>query len=61
MIPYEKKECVKTLFFDSIPIENYVVPFLHVEISVGSKIVYSYFEWNNKWNCTNKWWRNKYN
>ena len=39
-----EKGCVKELLFDSAPIENYLFPLLHVEISVGKKIVHSYFE-----------------
>ena len=39
---------VKVLLFDSIPIENYIFSLLHVEIGVGNKIVYSYFECINE-------------
>ena len=38
---YKKKECIKTLLFDYIPIENYIMFLLHTEIGVGNKIVYS--------------------
>ena len=44
---YEKKY-VKTLLFDFVPIENYILTLLHARIGVGNKIVYSYFEWINK-------------
>ena len=46
MTPYEKKGCVKTLLFDSVPIEIFF-SFFHVKIGVGNKIVYSYFEQSN--------------
>ena len=39
-----KKGRVRTLIFDSIPIENYSFPLLHTEIGTGNKIVHSYFE-----------------
>ena len=39
-----EKGCVKTLLFDSVPIENYIFPLLHVEISISKKIVHSYLE-----------------
>ena len=48
MISYEKKGSVKTLLFDSIPIENYIFSLLHAEISVGNKIVHTYFDWINE-------------
>ena len=43
-----KKGCVKTLLFDSIPIENYIFSLLHAEIGVGNKRNYSTFEWINE-------------
>ena len=43
-----KKDYVKTLLFDSIPIENYIFSLLYVEIGVGNKTVYSYFELINE-------------
>ena len=43
-----EERCVKTLLFDSIPIENYICSLLHVEIGDGNKIVYSYFESTNE-------------
>ena len=45
MTSYEKKGSVKKLLFDSVPIENYIVALLHVEIGVGNKIVYTSFDW----------------
>ena len=33
-----KKGSVKTLLFDSVPIENYIFSLLHAEISVGDKL-----------------------
>ena len=48
MTSYEKKGSVKKLLFDSVPIENYIVALLHVEIGVGNKIVYTYFDWINE-------------
>ena len=48
MTPNEKKGCVKSLLFDSVPIKNYSFYLLRVEIGVGNKIIYSYFEWINK-------------
>ena len=48
MTPYEKKGCVKTLLFNSVPIENYIFSLLHTEIGVGNKIVYTYFDWITK-------------
>ena len=32
------------MLFDSAPIENYIFPLLHVEISISKKIVHSYLE-----------------
>ena len=40
-----KKYSVKTLLFDSIPNEDYIVSLLHAEIDVGNKIIYTYFDW----------------
>ena len=48
MIQYEKKGRVRTLIFDSIPIEIYFFPLPHTEIGTGNKIVHSYFEWINE-------------
>ena len=48
MTSSEKKGCVQTLLFDSVPIENQFFSLLHVEIGVGNKIIYSYFEWINE-------------
>ena len=45
MTSYEDKGSVKTLLFDSVPIENNIFSLLHVEIGVGKKIVYTYFDW----------------
>ena len=36
----KKKSSVKTLLFDSVPIENYIFPLLHAEIGVGNKKIY---------------------
>ena len=35
-----EERCVKTLLFDSIPIENYIFALLHAEVGVRNKIVY---------------------
>ena len=43
-----KKDYVKILLFDSIPIENYIFSLLYVEIGVGNKTVSSYFELINE-------------
>ena len=43
-----KKGSVKTLLFDSVPIENYVFSLLHAEIGVGNKIDYTHFDIINK-------------
>ena len=43
-----KKGSVKTLLFDSIPIENYIFLLFHAEICVWNKIVYTHFDWINK-------------
>ena len=48
MTSYEKNGNVKTLLFDSVPIENYIFSLLHAEIGVGNKIVYTYFDWINE-------------
>ena len=49
MIWHPIKKCsVKTLLFDSVPIENYIFSLLHAEICVGNKNIYTYFDWNNK-------------
>ena len=48
MTSYEKKGSVKTLLFDSIPIEYYIFSFFHVEIGVENKIVYTNFDYINK-------------
>ena len=38
MIWHPIKKCsVKTLLFDSVPIENYIFSLLHAEIDVGNK------------------------
>ena len=37
MIYYEIKGSVKTLLFNSVPIENYIFSLLHAEIGVGNK------------------------
>ena len=34
-VPYEKKNCVKTLIIDYVPIENYMFSLLHTKIGVG--------------------------
>ena len=44
----QKKGCVKTLLFDSVPIENYLISVLHAESDVGNKIMFPYFEWINE-------------
>ena len=36
---YEKKGSVKTLLFDSVPIENYIFSLHHAEIGVGNKTI----------------------
>ena len=43
-----KKGSVKTLLFDSVPIENYIFSLLHAEIGVGNKVLDSYFKWINE-------------
>ena len=48
MTSSEKKGCVQTLLFDSVPIENQFFSLLHVEIGVGNKTVYYYFELSNE-------------
>ena len=48
MTSYEKKCSVKKLLFDPVPIENYLFLLLHVDIGVGNKIVYTYFDLINK-------------
>ena len=40
MTPYERKGCFKSLLFDSISIENFILSSLHTEIGVGNKIAY---------------------
>ena len=40
-----KKGSVKTLLFDSVPIEHYIFPLLHEGIGVGKKIVDTHFDW----------------
>ena len=41
MTPYEINGYVKTLLFDSVPIENYRFSLLHAEIGIGNNIIYS--------------------
>ena len=49
MIWHPIKKCsVKTLLFDSVPIENYIFSLLHAEIGVGNKIMYKSFDQVNK-------------
>ena len=48
MTSYEKKDSVKNLLFDSVPIENYIFSLLHAEIGVGNKNVYTCFDWINE-------------
>ena len=48
MTSYQGKGSVKTILFDSVPIENYIFSLLHAEIGVGNKIVYTYFDWINE-------------
>jgi hypothetical protein len=43
-IPEHIKGCTKKPLFDSIPIEKYVVPVLHILIGVGNALVNSVFE-----------------
>ena len=43
-----KKCSAKTLLFDYVPIKHYIFSLLHVEIGVGNKIVYIYFDWVNE-------------
>ena len=44
-----KKGSVKTLLFDSVPIENSIFSLLHTQIGVGNKMVYIFFDWINEW------------
>ena len=39
-----KKDSVKILLFDSIPIKNYILSLLHAAIGVENKIVHTYFD-----------------
>ena len=43
-----KKGIVKTLLFHSVPVKNYIFSLLHAEISVGNKIMQTYFDWINE-------------
>ena len=48
MIPYDQKGCVLPMLFDSIPIENFIFSLLHAEISIGNKIINSFYGWITK-------------
>ncbi len=42
--PEHLRGCPKLPLFDSVPIENYIVPVLHILIGVGSTLVNAVFE-----------------
>ena len=44
MTPYENKGYIKSLLFDSIPIENYIFSLHRTSTGSSNKIVYFYFE-----------------
>jgi hypothetical protein len=42
--PESLRGCTKVPLFDSVPIENYIVPVLHILIGVGNSLVNAVFE-----------------
>jgi len=43
--PGTVKGCTDTPLFDSVPLDDYVVPVLHILIGVGNRLLNSVFEW----------------
>jgi hypothetical protein len=39
------KGCTETPLFNSVPVQNYIVPVLHLLIGVGNNLLESLLEW----------------
>jgi len=39
------KGCIEAPLFDSVPVQNYIVPVLHLLIGVGNNLLESLLEW----------------
>ena len=40
-----QKGCTNPPLFDAVPVSNFVVPILHLEIGVGNKMLDTFMEW----------------
>jgi hypothetical protein len=44
-VPENIKGCTEIPLFDSVPVQNYIVPVLHLLIGVGNNLLDSLIEW----------------